>query len=41
MNGRMALNLGLIGLVGILVLLAVYEPGLDAPKQLPRLTAIE
>jgi len=40
-NGRMALNLGLIGLVGILVLLAVYEPGLDAPKQLPRLTAIE
>lgn len=41
MNGRMALNLGLIGLVGILVLLAVYEPGLDAPKQRPRLTAIE
>lgn len=37
----MALNLGLIGLVGILVLLAVYEPGLDAPKHLPRLTAIE
>ena len=41
MNGRLALNLGLIGLVGILVLLAVYEPGLEAPKQLPRLTAIE
>ncbi|MGH8576048.1 MAG: DUF4340 domain-containing protein [Gammaproteobacteria bacterium] len=41
MNARLALNLGLIGLVGILVLLAVYEPGLDAPKKRPRLTAIE
>jgi hypothetical protein len=40
-NARLALNLGLIGLVGILVLLAVYEPGLDAPKQSPQLTAIE
>ncbi len=40
MNARLALNLGLIGLIGILVMLAVYEPGLEAPKRLPRLTAI-
>ncbi|MGH8585100.1 MAG: DUF4340 domain-containing protein [Gammaproteobacteria bacterium] len=41
MNARLALNLGLIGLVAILVLLAVYEPGLNAPKQPPRLSTIE
>ncbi len=41
MNARLALNLGLIGLVGILVLLAVYEPGLDAPKQRARLSTID
>jgi hypothetical protein len=40
MNARLALNLGLIGLLGILVLLAVYEPGLEPPKPLPPLTTL-
>ncbi len=41
MNARLGLNLGLIGLCAILGLLVVYEPGLEAPQPLPRLTAIE
>jgi hypothetical protein len=40
-NARLALNLGLCGLFGILVLLAVYEPGLEPPKPLPALSVLK
>lgn len=41
MNKRNLLNLGLLLLIGILVLLAIYEPGIEAPKENPRLLDID
>ena len=40
MSKRNLLNLGLLLLIGVLVLLAVYEPGIEAPKENPTLLDI-
>ncbi len=37
MSKRNLLNLGLLALIGILVLLVVYEPGIEKPPELPTL----
>jgi hypothetical protein len=41
MRKQNLLNLGLLLLIAILVLLAVYEPGIEQPKEAPRLIALE
>jgi len=41
MNKRNLLNLGLLLLVGVLVLLVVFEPGIEQPKENPRLLSLE
>ncbi len=40
MSKRNLLNLGLLLLIGALVLLVIYEPGIEAPKENPRLIEI-
>jgi len=37
MSNRNLLNLGLLLLIGVLVLLTIYEPGIEKPKQPPHL----
>ncbi|MFO7603888.1 MAG: DUF4340 domain-containing protein [Gammaproteobacteria bacterium] len=41
MNSRTLLNLVLLGIVALLVVLVVYEPGKEAEPQAPRLTALK
>ncbi len=41
MRSRWLLNLALLGLILILVLLVMYEPGLDKPVESPKLTAVD
>jgi len=41
MSKRNLLNLGLLLLIAILVLLAVYEPGIEKPKEPPRLLSLK
>lgn len=41
MSKRNLLNLGLLLFIGVLVLLVVYEPGIEAPKEPPQLLDIE
>lgn len=41
MSKQNLLNLGLLLLIGILVLLVIYEPGIEAPKENPRLLDID
>jgi len=41
MSKRNLLNLGLLLLIGVLVLLVIYEPGIDTPKENPRLLNID
>ena len=41
MNKRNLLNLGLLALVGLLILLVVYEPGIEKPPELPTLLQLD
>jgi hypothetical protein len=41
MSKRNLLNLGLLLLIGVLVLLVIYEPGIDKPQEPPRLLGLE
>jgi hypothetical protein len=41
MSKRNLLNLGLLLLVGVLVLLVIYEPGIEKPQENPRLLDLE
>lgn len=41
MNKRNLLNLGLLLLIGVLVLLTVYEPGIEKPKEPPHLLSLK
>jgi len=41
MNKRNLLNLGLLLLIGVLVLLTVYEPGIEKQKELPHLLSLK
>lgn len=40
-NSRLLLNLGLLGLLAILVLLVAYEPGLEKPAEPVKLTVLD
>lgn len=41
MNKRNLLNLGLLAFIGLLALLAVYEPGIEQPAEAPTLLQLE
>lgn len=41
MTARSALNLGLLGLVAALAALVYWEPGVETPAELPKLTALD
>ncbi len=41
MNKRNLLNLGLLALIGLLILLVVYEPGIEKPAELPALLQLD
>ncbi len=41
MNKRNLLNLGLLAFIGILILLVLYEPGIEEPAELPTLLQLD
>lgn len=41
MNKRNLLNIGLLALIGLLVLLALYEPGIEKPAEAPTLLQLD